>query len=207
MLARHRTGLIVRSARKTSMQGQQNLLSWTIGMMDEERPVKLAGMVGERLAVFKKPFGIGLAQGFGPIGQHGFIAFQTEELRSALIGQRLLGGIQDLDQVATHALSGKTIQAFLEIFDGFEKIAYENTLGETAEMGLWRQAGLGRRGHMAICNLLDEALDDVSAEPSRRAAQKPHALTPSRQQLADGKKQDKRPSALGHLGQVTVKVH
>ena len=51
------------------------------------------------------------AQGLDPVGDPALVAFRRAELHAALVGQRLLGGIEHLHQVAGDAALGHLVEA------------------------------------------------------------------------------------------------
>ena len=54
----------------------------------------------QRLRCFEQLLAIAVAQRFGAIGDPAFAAFGFDELGAAVVGQRFLGGVEDLHEMA-----------------------------------------------------------------------------------------------------------
>ena len=122
------------------MDGEHDLFSRAVGVMDEEGPVQAFCLGGKGVAVCGEPLLVALAQSFGAPGDHAVAAFARSELGAALVGKRLLGGIEDLHEVAAHALFGDRLDARGSLLNRLEEIAEQQALGEAAERCRRRQA-------------------------------------------------------------------
>ena len=61
-------------------------------------------------------------------GDHRCAALRGLELGTPLVWQRLLGRIENLDQMTANALTGNLVKALDEVVDGLEKIGKKDAL-------------------------------------------------------------------------------
>ena len=106
--------------------------------------------------------GIGLAQALGPPDQNTAVVLEALEYVASFEGERLFGGVEDLENMAMHAALGISPHDVLDGFDRGQKIA------EHHKPCMRRQSGDFREARSAPCTGLSfdgesDALDGVPA--------------------------------------------
>src|SRR5688572_5323784 len=115
------------------MQRQQCFFRRTVGVMDEERPVEPLGERDEIGAMAFESRLVTRSQLLDAADGHALITLYGGEFRAAVIGERLLGGIEDLDEVAAHTLTGDGFETLGRRLDRLEPIAEEDAFGKAAQ--------------------------------------------------------------------------
>ena len=105
------------------MQREQSFFRRTVCMMQQEGPIEPLGKLDEIGAVTLETRLIASPQLFDTADGHPLVPLDRSELGAAIVRQRFLGGIENLDQVAAHALSGDGFEALCGRLDRFEPIA------------------------------------------------------------------------------------
>ena len=106
--------------------------------MHEERPAEPLGHLDELGAMGGEALFVLRAQALHAIGDPALAAVGAEELRAALVGKRLLGRIDDLDQVAGGAVGGQRFDVLARLGDGIEEVAEQDGAGVARQMHLRR---------------------------------------------------------------------
>ena len=143
---------------------------------DQLKPLCLGD---KRVAVACEPLLIAFAQIFGASGDHAVPAFARGEFGAALVGQSLLGGIEDLHEMAAHALRRDCFDTLGRFLHGLEEIAEQEAFGEAAQSCRRRQAR--RLAGIAHQNLGDPARG--AAAGVRPAAEHADALAATGEKL------------------------
>ena len=143
--------------------------------------------------MFLQPRLIAPAQSLGAAGDHAVLAFARGELGAAGIGQRLLGGIEHLHEMAAHPLRRDLLQPRAGLRHRLEKIAEQETFGEAAEA--WRAAAGSPRPVVAHEDLSD-APGRIAA-PVWQAADQADALAAAGEKLGQSERQHDRAAFLG----------
>ena len=170
--------------------------------MDEERPAEPARHLDKIGAMALDPLLIVLAQGLGAAGDHAVPAFARGEFGAPGVGQRFLGGIENLDQMAAHALRGDFLEPLGHVGDRLKKVAEQKALGEASQSRVGREARFAGVAHE---HLGDAACSDPSDE--RLSAHETDALAAAGEKFGKRQRQHHGPAFLGHLGERRTKPH
>ena len=159
-----------------------------VGAVSGEAPSGGASQGGKAVTMGGETLYIGRTQILGAPRQHLALALHAQKAHPTVIRQAFLGGVQDLEQVASAAQArqpiGQTIQRI-------EKIPHQNrgrVEGEPHIRPLPRRALQGR-GQTLQCS--------GSGGGSQPAIQQRHPLATPDQQCRQGQKQQFRPMAFG----------
>ena len=89
------------------MQREQGLFCRPVSVMHDRGPFEAARRVRDRSLVGSEPRLELISQRFGALGEKAVVVLCGKELRAPLVGKRLLGGIEDLHEMASDARSGE----------------------------------------------------------------------------------------------------
>jgi hypothetical protein len=98
-------------ARQPSLQEQQPFRGGAIRMVDGEGEPGRAGEAADQVAMCFKPRAVFRSQAAGALGQPGVARLRIAELQPAFIRERLLGGIEDLQEVQVGAAARRATVA------------------------------------------------------------------------------------------------
>ena len=154
-----------------------------------------------------QPLLISPAQALHAVGDPAVAAGGAQELGAPLVGQRLLGGIEDLHQMADGAVGGERLDVLARLRDRIEEIAEQKRAGEARQMRLGR---LGR-GERRLVLMREDRLGDVrgglAARGRVREPEEGDALGPAHEQLCRRQHEHQRALALGRGGEVAAEIH
>ena len=92
------------------MQGEQGLARGPVGVVHEVGPFKAACQSGDRFLVALQALPIGAAQILGTAGEHALAALYSRKFDTAIIGKRFLRWIENMNEMAAHALSRDALE-------------------------------------------------------------------------------------------------
>ena len=110
------------------MDREQNFFSGPIGVVQHERPTELPCNFLKIEAMALDPLLIFLPEVLRTAGDHRRPAFGGLKLGTPLVWQRLLGRIENLNQMTANALACVLVEAFDDFVDGLEKIGKKDAL-------------------------------------------------------------------------------
>ena len=198
--------IVAGQALQAHGERQQRLGRRPVGVMHQERPADPACRSGDLGAMRGELLLVGRPQGLDAIGDPALAVFRPAELHAPLVGQRLFGRIEDLDQMAVDPAFRQLGDALGDGLRRIEEIAEQQCGREAAEPGRRRQARLqGRslvRASASAMRALALRLASGGVTPIR-AMRSPAA----HQQLGEGQRQHHGAVALGGLRQMTAEQH
>ena len=139
-----------KAAGQPRLQEEQAFGGGPVGVMDGEGRGALARKAADQLAMRFEPRAIVVAEAAGAFREPGHAGLRIAELQAPLIGKRLLGGIEDLQEVHARAAAGKRAKALARHLRLGEEIGEHDDVGEAADAVDARPVGreLGVRQHL-----------------------------------------------------------